>query len=229
MSDAPPGPLAGLGGPQLLALAAHEMKGPLTALTLKFDMLMERGHGDDPARDVQLMRGELNRIGRMVEQYLVAGQFSDRPLCLEVEEMDTAALVAGVADRIALWAGEKPWWHVEPGLRAWADHSRLEQVLWNVLENAYRYGKRPIEVWAWAEDDDARIVVTDCGDGIPEEQRSVATAMFEQGHDAHRDGLGIGLGLSTAIVEAHGGRLWIERAECGGAAIHISLELAGHT
>ncbi len=174
-----------------------------------------------------MMQRELDRIGRMVDQYLIAGQLQHRPLCLEVEEVDTAALVAEVVHCIVPWAGEQPSWNVESGLCVWADQSRLEQVIWNVLQNAYRYGKRPIEIRAWAEDDDARIVITDCGAGILGEQRSVATSMFKQGHDAHRDGLGIGLGLSTAIVEAPGGRLWIERAACGGAAVHIALERAG--
>ena len=167
---------------------------------------------------------EIDRMRRLIDQYLVLGELSQRPLCMRFEAIDASALISDIVERIGLWAGDEPQCYVETGLRMWGDRTRLEQVFWNLLQNAYRYGKRPVQVTAWAEDGYARIVVSDCGPGIPEEHRIAAQAMFKQGANADYEGLGIGLGLPAAIIRAHGGRQWIESAPCGGAAIHFQLE-----
>lgn len=211
-------------GHELLATAAHELRGPLTTLGLRLDKIQQYGHDADRAHEVQLLRSEIERMRRLIDQYLTLGELTQRPLCMQIEEIDASTLIRDIVERIGLWAEDEPQWHVETGLRIWGDRTRLEQVLWNVLQNAYRYGKRPVQIAAWAEGGCARIIVSDCGQGIPEEFRPAALTMFEQGHDAHRGGLGIGLGLAAAIIEAHGGRQWIESAPCGGAAIHVELE-----
>jgi signal transduction histidine kinase len=104
-----------------------------------------------------------------------------------------------------------------PGGRRW-DSLRLDQVLTNLLSNALRHGAgRPVEIVVDAvEDEAARLVVRDHGEGIPREQMPLLFGRFQRGRGrTGQGGLGLGLFISRHIVEAHGGPSGGERAGQG--------------
>ncbi len=107
------------------------------------------------------------------------------------------------------------------------DHDRILQVVANLLSNALKFtepGGR-VSVFAERQSADARFSISDSGVGIDPEH---ATAIFERFGQIKRDrrGHGLGLFISKCIVEAHGGRIWVERSVDGGTAAHFTLPTA---
>jgi len=100
-----------------------------------------------------------------------------------------------------------------------ADPERLQRVLFNLIQNAIRHTPADGSVTVCAEpaDDWVQIEVADTGIGIPFEEREHLFEPFVRGPtDGARDaGAGLGLALSRAIVEAHGGRIWLADSEVG--------------
>jgi signal transduction histidine kinase len=110
------------------------------------------------------------------------------------------------------------------------DRDRLAQVLANLIGNAMIHtAGGAIRVRAWSAGRDARVSVQDQGDGIPSGQRE---AIFQPRVRLTRKsastspGSGLGLAIARGIIEAHGGRMWAEKARGGGALFQVSLPLA---
>jgi signal transduction histidine kinase len=111
-----------------------------------------------------------------------------------------------------------------------ANPEKLQRVLFNLIQNAIRHTPADGSVVVRAEPvaDRIEVEVADTGDGIaPEERARVFTAFYRGGTDAARTGGGAGLGLavSRAIVEAHGGRIWLADTSVG-TRVRFSLPAA---
>jgi signal transduction histidine kinase len=105
-------------------------------------------------------------------------------------------------------------------LPARADPEKIQRVLFNLIRNAIRHtpGDGSVTVKGEVARGAVEIEIADTGDGIPAEERElVFDAFFRGGADAsrHSDGAGLGLAVSRAIVETHGGRIWLAPAERG--------------
>jgi signal transduction histidine kinase len=107
---------------------------------------------------------------------------------------------------------------------------KLQRVLYNLVQNAVRHTPQDGTVSLRAEGDRGfvRIEVADDGEGIPPEQSEQVFERFFRGGDGARNGTGAGLGLSIsrAIVEAHGGRIWVEPREGRGARVIFTVPTA---
>jgi two-component system phosphate regulon sensor histidine kinase PhoR len=120
--------------------------------------------------------------------------------------------------------------HAPEGLPAlWADRSRLEQVLVNLIHNALKF-TRPggsVQLTVKMEGEFIRFEVRDTGVGIPEEDLARIFERFYKTDRARSSG-GTGLGLSIArhLVEAHGGRIWAESREGAGSRFYFTVPLA---
>ena len=105
------------------------------------------------------------------------------------------------------------------------DPRQLRRVLQNLLGNAVKYrGEAPPRVESRALRDSQEWVITvrDNGLGVDPDKASRIFEMFSRDNDA-TDGVGIGLAVCRRIVEAHGGRIWVEPAEGGGSAFRFTL------
>jgi len=108
------------------------------------------------------------------------------------------------------------------------DEVMLEQVLSNLIENVARHtpAGTPFEISARADDDGLEVAVRDHGPGFPPGEE---TRVFEKFHQARpesaQSGFGLGLAISKAIVEAHGGTIIAENASGGGAEFRFTLPL----
>jgi signal transduction histidine kinase len=111
-----------------------------------------------------------------------------------------------------------------------ANPEKLQRVLFNLIQNAIRHtpADGSVTVRAQARDGAVEIEVTDTGDGItPADRERVFEPFFRGGADAARtsSGAGLGLAISRAIVEAHGGRIWLEGGG-GGTRVRVRLPAA---
>lgn len=107
-----------------------------------------------------------------------------------------------------------------------ADPERLQRVLFNLIQNAIRHtpADGSITVRAIPARDWVEIEVADTGTGIPEDQRAAVFTPFMRGDAARADdGAGLGLAISRAIVEGHGGRIWLADGDGGGTRVRFAI------
>jgi signal transduction histidine kinase len=109
-----------------------------------------------------------------------------------------------------------------------ADGGRIVQVLSNLVGNAIKFTPRDGRIVIRAEPapGGVRISVADTGAGIPEEQLSKLFGRFWQGNPADRRGIGLGLSIAKGIVDAHGGRIWVESRVGEGTTFYFTLGTA---
>lgn len=221
---------------QFLSVASHELKTPITSLTMQLDGVRRKleHEGAVPperlARLVEVARRQTARLISLVESMLDVSRLRDGRIVLARQPTDLAELVRGVIERFRdelAAAGSEVGLALAPGITGPWDRSRLEQVVENLLTNALRYapGTR-VELTVAGDDRDATLVVRDRGPGIPADQRARVFERFERGAShasAGRGGLGLGLYIAREIVRAHGGSIRVDDAILDGAALVVEL------
>jgi signal transduction histidine kinase len=221
---------------EFLTLVTHELKTPLAGVRLVGELLAD-GHVTDPgerAAWLARLNAEVARLGLLLENVLDLGRLQRGERAHAPAPIDAAAFAR---DTLALFAPllERDGFAVH--LRApapvvvAADAAALRQALLNLLDNARKYGKSPIEVAVDADGVHARVSVRDHGDGVPVRERDAVFARFARGAQ-HRHGaipgVGLGLHLARAIAQRHGGTLTYRDAEGGGACFELRLPREQH-
>ncbi len=204
----------------LLAGLPHDLKGPLSRMWLRIEMV------DDPTFQ-EGMRKDVQDMQRMVNQFIgfVRGsdpgsyQFSPLELGVWLEEQISAWESAGSPVKLADLSGRP--------LYLKADKVALGRLLDNLITNALNHAAPPVEITLEAEPAMAIITVADHGPGISAERRAEALRPFSRLDDARtRTGsVGLGLALADAIARAHGGSLELDEAIGGGLAVRVRLPL----
>lgn len=123
-------------------------------------------------------------------------------------------------------AGDSLRFTVEPGLEVWADAGRFDQVVTNLVANAFQHGEPPVEVTARSVAGGVMLTVCDAGPGIPpQHRRDVFDRFWQASRVTARlsSGAGIGLALVAGLVDGHGGSVSISDAAGGGACFEVFL------
>jgi signal transduction histidine kinase len=217
---------------QLVAAASHDLRTPLASLRLLVESI-DDGVATGETRDRYLaeIRTHVGVLSDLIDDLfelsrIEAGDISWTMGQVELHGLigDTvAAMRAPAAERGVTIATELP-----PGdVVAEANAEKVQRVLFNLIQNAIRHTPADGSVTVRAKSYRAgvEIEVADTGDGIPAADRDrVFDAFFRGGEDASRssDGAGLGLAVSRAIVERHGGRIWLEPGE-DGTRVRFSL------
>jgi PAS domain S-box-containing protein len=222
---------------EFLAVAAHELKTPLTGLRLTVQ-LMQRTIAQQAGLTPE-MAGELldrilrqsTRLGRLIEQLLDLSRLEAGHLVISREETDLTRLVQEAADMV----GSQSERHVvrthapDDDVVGLVDPIRVEQVVVNLIDNAIRYSPEggTIDVTVARPDPGTvRISVRDRGIGIPPEHRDrVFDRFYQVNADNPGKGMGLGLYISSQIIALHGGTLVLATPPDGGAEFILSLPL----
>ncbi len=205
---------------QVLAVVAHDLRSPLCALRLDAELLDEKLSPTSPlplvGRALTRMRDTTARMDGLIADLLDVSRLDRGPLALELAERDVATCVADAAETLRSYvASHDLTLDVVPApepLCAPVDEARLSQVVSNLVGNAVKFTPADgrVTVSCARDGEEIRITVSDTGVGIAPEQLPHVFGAFWQARHADRRGLGLGLAIARGIVEAHGGRIWVE-------------------
>jgi signal transduction histidine kinase len=204
-----------------LSIVSHELRTPLTSIQGYSQMLEGRLSGQLDAESkemahVRVIRSQVGRMRRLVDDLLDVSRIDRRgAVSIEPVDFDLTDEVRETAARVAREHGDRPVEVRTSGsLPIRADRDRIAQVLANLLENAVKYSPDggPIRVTADRRGGEVEVTVSDTGIGIaPEHRENVFERFYQADGDIGRrrfGGLGLGLYISRAIIDAHGGRIW---------------------
>lgn len=217
MSD--PEPKAPSGADQLIDLVAHELRTPLATLAQLSEILAEHLHEmsqEQVAQSLAALRRQAERANVLVANLLDLSRLDGGRVRFSFAEVDAA-----VAAHRALGAAPPPSGtvvtiSVPDGLSVRVDPVRFEQVLTNLLTNAYRYGGPQVSISGSRADGGVELAVSDNGNGVPVELVSRLFEPFARGSNAEtQGGSGLGLALCRRLMEAFGGDIRYEPAAPG--------------
>lgn len=197
------------------AVVAHDLRQPAAAIRLSAESLARSEATPARQRMIDRIRSAGDRLERMIGDLLDVSRIESGRLGVNAESADLRPLVADV---VALTPGVQGRCRVDVDAgaeRARVDGERFVQVLSNLLSNASKYGdpNGPVGVHLEPVDGMVRVTVTNEGPGISPDDIPKLFSRFARTRTAQSGGvpgLGLGLYICRGIVEAHGGRLWVE-------------------
>ena len=221
---------------QVIAAVSHDLRTPLTSLRLVAQALDDELVDEETARRyVQTMGANVRTLGVLIDDlfelsHLDAGDFawSTEAVALAALAEETVTMLRAEADTNGILISSE----IAPDLApARANPEKIGRVLANLLQNAIRNTPRDgsVVISAQRADDALEIEVADSGPGVAACDRPhVFEPFYRGGDETARSGGGSGLGLaiSRAIVEAHGGRIWLADS-ADGARVRLTLPVAG--
>jgi two-component system OmpR family sensor kinase len=211
---------------RFVADASHELRTPLTTIQGNAGLLASRDVSDEVLRAAASdMVEEGARMSRLVDRLLTLAR-ADSGLELGLTSLDLESLVDEVCRQAAQRHPNVTLEVTTAAARIDGDEDALRQLLWILLDNAFRYAATAVRVDLAAEAGWARLVVSDDGTGVPAAERERIFQRFYRA-DTSRTGGHAGLGLAIAgwIVAQHRGRIIAGDAVLGGAAFLVDLPL----
>jgi len=221
---------------RLIGDVSHELRTPLTAIKGSMEGLMD---GILPANDetFQQIHAEADRLNRLVDDLQELSRVEARAYQLNIRPLDVSSIVQTVTKRLAPQAETKRIsldLELTPDLpHILADEDRAIQILTNLTSNALQYTPEGGNVTITAKETNAEIQISvrDTGIGIPAEHLPHIFDRFyrvDKSRSRHAGGgSGIGLTIARALVETHGGRIWVESAgEGAGSTFNFTLPIA---
>ena len=221
----------------LLSSVSHDLRTPLAVIAGASSALLESGDSGDATRREELLTEvveESNRLARLVDNLLSMTRLDAGAISVEKQWFPIEDVIGSSLGRLRKeLAGRSVRKDLPADLPLVPlDGVLIEQVLVNLLENALKYSEAgsPLDVGARLEREGVVVSVADRGPGLAEgEEELVFEKLFRgsaSGSSGER-GAGLGLAISQAIVEAHGGRIWAANRAGGGASFRFLLPLGG--
>lgn len=219
-----------------IALAAHELRGPITVIRGYLDILrpeLDKSLSDEQRQLFDRLEVSSSRLSGYVSNVLNASKYDRRHLRLHLREDTIAEVYALMADDLALRAstqGRVLSVSLPAGLpTVAADRNSLSEVMANLIDNAIKYSREGgrVIVSAAVDGDTVRFSVQDFGIGIP---ASVVGSLFGKFYRSHRSkhavaGTGLGLYISKAIIESHGGHIALTSHEGEGSTFSFDVPI----
>jgi signal transduction histidine kinase len=218
-----------------LQVASHELKTPVTTVVGQAQLARRRLRRNGGAanveqldRSLEAIEEQAQKLARLINQLLDVSQVDTERLAVEPRRLEIDELLQTLAAAARARTDKHQISVVGArGLAVRADPVRLEQVVTNLLENAIKYSPDggDIEVSARRDGADAVVIaVRDHGLGIPLEHRARLFERYYQAHQTgYRSGMGLGLHIARQLVEAQGGRIWVEFPADGGTRFLVRL------
>jgi signal transduction histidine kinase/DNA-binding NarL/FixJ family response regulator len=215
---------------EILGVVAHDLRNPLSTVRMAAQLL-----ADDVApahrKPLDMLLRTTDRMNQLIQDLLEVTRMESGKLALELHTegvapvlREAAAMLTPLADARSITFEAQL---AEDLPRVPLDSARVLQVISNLVGNALKItpaGGR-VRLGAQAAGAEVRISVADTGPGIPADQIPRVFGRFWQAGKSDRRGIGLGLSIARGIVEAHGGRIWVESVEGEGATFYFTLPI----
>jgi PAS domain S-box-containing protein len=217
---------------QLMATLSHELRTPLTSLRMAVDLLERTRPALDAERTklVEAAREDVGRLEDVAQRLLDVSRSRAMSIALERQHVHLGDVITRCARIFALQARERgvalETMVPETDLRIAGDPTKILWALSNLIANGLRYTPRggQVTIGASAENGVVRVSVSDTGPGIAPEQRERIFERFVQGQDGGEPGAtGLGLAIVRDIVQAHGGRIFLDSEVGKGSRFTLEL------
>jgi len=218
---------------EMLAVVAHDLRNPLSTISLGAELLLDTtpedaGHAFQ-RRHLSTVKRSAERMNRLIQDLLDVSRIAGGKMAVVPREEDLSLLMAEAAAMLRPLAETRGITFQTRGARELPrlrmDGARVMQVISNLVGNALKFtpeGGTVTLAGAW-ENGEVRVSVIDTGSGISPEQLPHVFGRFWQANAADSRGLGLGLAIARGIVEAHGGRIWVESEPGVGSIFHFTL------
>jgi two-component system OmpR family sensor kinase len=223
---------------EFVAIAAHELRNPMTPILMQVGLLLAAARSPDRCRPevitprLELLEMAVTEFVRRSTALLDVSRIAAGNVQIEVAEVNLSALIRSVVSRTAV-AAQRARCRLDEDLQEgvigmW-DPLALEQVAENLLTNATKFGAgKPIAVVLQSHRQSAKLIIRDEGIGISEEDRARIFQRFEQAVTRREHGgFGIGLWLANQMVVAMGGTIIVESTPGQGTTFTVMLPLGG--
>lgn len=206
------------GQKELMANISHELRSPLTRIRVALELLPRSGATQARLKDVE---GDLDELERLIEDVLTASRLEATGRPPHPERVEAQGLLEDLAARARLDPRLGPECvRMQPGgpVELDADPALLRRALWNLVDNAAKYGSPPVALSAERHNGTVALSVSDEGPGIPPEERERVLAPFYQMDRARTPGrpargFGLGLTLASRVAQVHHGAITIGPAQ----------------
>lgn len=217
-----------------VANVSHELRTPLTTIKGYTETLLEGALKEEVAHQfLQVIKRHSDRLEKIVEDLLMLSKMESQEFQWNKETL----LISDLIEKVLEWlkdSFEKKNMTVSftptlPGLQVYGDRKYLEQVLFNLLDNAIKYGREEgmITIAVIQKDqEEVEISIKDDGIGIPSEDLPRIFERFyrvDKGRSRELGGTGLGLSIVKHIIHAHGGRVWAESILGKGSTFFFTL------
>ncbi len=220
----------------LLALVSHDLKNPLGSIAMANAVLSRRlaatPEGASNTRHTDIIQRSTERMDRLITDLLDLASVDAGQLAMDRKPSDIETMLTETVEAHEPMFEQKSI-HFEThtdlsSALAYCDRERVQQVLSNLLANAIRFTPHGglIELRAISDDSNVRFAVRDTGPGIASEHVPMLFERFWQASKTARVGSGLGLSIAKGIVEAHGGRIWVESRVGEGSTFFFTLPIA---
>lgn len=216
---------------EFVSMASHEMRTPMTSIKGSLELLLGGYVGELPAEASELLGISLtavDRLVRLINDLLDISKIESGRMELKLDRLDIGDCIGksmrslralAEAHKVSLRSEQS-----EDLPRVLGDRDRLEQVITNLLSNALKYTppESEVRILVHRADNALRVSVCDQGPGIPPDQLEKVFDRFCQLAGAKK-GSGLGLTICRALIEQHGGKIWVESELGRGARFHFEL------
>ena len=201
-----------------VAMAAHDIRAPVSGISMALDMLTRRWDRLDESQRTTILGGARRHtafVSRLLEDLLDVSSIEAGELAAAPDSLVVSEVVAGAVET----AGVDCQIEVPAGLTVYADRGHLQRALVNLLGNAQKYGRPPIAVWAQQRGRFVAVSVEDHGDGIEPELQRRMFEKFARGPAtaASKPGAGLGLAIVAGLARANAGDVAYEQLPGGGS------------
>lgn len=216
---------------ELVMIAAHDIRAPLSVILGYTDILLESEPGITSNGQAILTRihAAASRLLSMVNNLLNLAAVEEGKVQLTLAPARISAIIADVMESLGGMMDEQ---QVQcsseirgPDEEFLVDRGRLEQVLQNLLANAIKFNRKggSVHVTAFTGGDVLRFAVEDTGKGFTPDQASRAFTKFARFSSGANPGSGLGLAIAKALVQLHGGEIWLESRPNHGSTFHFTI------
>ena len=221
----------------LMKMIVHDLKTPLTSIIATLEMLADGDLGPVDASQQGALRDAENKaqeLLHLIEDLLEVARIEETSISLDLEPLAPSALVADIMNDWSLrLQQERAATSIQVAADVptfLADRALLKRVFGNLIQNSLVHSSTAIELRVLARTDPRGVLFTvaDNGPGIPPQYHEVIFHKFERVKTPNVPRVrssGLGLAFCRLVVEAHGGRIWVQSTEGAGSAFHILLPL----